>query len=69
MGKIGSIKDVLIKRDGYTSEEAELAVQEAKRELMDMIENDNFSFSDLDTFCEEHFGLEPDYMDELLLGI
>lgn len=59
---VDKIADVLIKRDGYTREEAEQAVRDARNRLMNLIADGEYPFD----FCEEEFGLEPDYLDELI---
>ena len=59
-----SIKEVLMNRDGMTEEEAEELIQEAKDQLACYLED-----GDMDgamDICEEFFGLEPDYIDELM---
>ena len=58
-----SIKSILMRRDGMPSAEADELIREAKEELMERIEEGDFSAEDI---CEEYFGLEPDYLDELL---
>jgi len=59
---VDKIADVLIKRDGYTREEAEREVEVAREELMARIGDGEMPFD----FCEEWFGLEPDYLEELI---
>lgn len=59
-----SIKDILIRRDGNTPEEAEDRIAEAKEALNQYLdEGDTGSAYDI---CEEFFGLEPDYIYELI---
>lgn len=59
-----SIRKVLMERDGLTAEEAEAAIWEAKEALTEYLEaGDLFSAEDI---CAEYFGLEPDYIVELL---
>lgn len=57
-----SIKDVLMERDGMSSEEAEEAVEWAREEFHNRLENGD----DPSDLCEELFSLEPDYLDDLL---
>lgn len=57
-----SIKQVLIERDGMTETEAEELITEATEDLHERIANGEDAFN----ICEEYFGLEPDYLDELL---
>ena len=53
-----------MERDGNTKQEAIDIVNEAKREL-NIILNGEFD-GDPDEICYEHFGLEPDYLMDLL---
>ena len=58
------IKDILMERDGITEEEALDIIAEAKEDLeLCIANNDLFGAEDI---CSEYFGLEPDYLDELL---
>ena len=57
------IKEVLMRRDKMTSEEADELIAEARTELEERIANGNSSADDI---CEEFFGLEPDYVWDLL---
>lgn len=59
-----TIKEILIKRDGITPEEADDLIAEAKEQLNEYIENEDTESAH--NLCEEFFGLEPDYLDELL---
>ena len=59
-----SIKEVLIHRDGMSEEEAERLISEAREELLTRIEEGDFLGAE-DVVCD-YFGLEPDYLDELL---
>ena len=64
MEYVMSIRSVLIKRDGYSPEEADALIAEAKDEMYNRLSNgDMESAYDI---CEEYFGLEPDYLDELI---
>ena len=57
-----SIVEVLMKRDGMTKEDAEELVQQAKEDMQK-----RFALGEMpDDICEEWFGLEPDYIMELL---
>ena len=61
-----SIKEVLMKRDNMTSEEAEALIQEAKNEVNERLESGDMDM-DIDAeICQDYFGLEPDYFMELL---
>ena len=59
-----SIKQILMQRDGISAEEAEELIIEARDDMNYRMEN-----GDIDgayRVCEDHFGLEPDYLDELM---
>jgi len=57
-----SIKQILIERDGLTAEEAEEQIELARVELNNRLGEGAMPFD----ICEEFFGLEPDYLDELI---
>ena len=57
-----SIKQVLMRRDKMTAEEAEDLIREAKRDLLDRLDAGEYP----DDICAEWFGLEPDYIMELI---
>lgn len=57
-----SIKQVLMERDGLTENEAEELITEAKETLEERIAVGEDAYN----ICEEYFGLEPDYIDELI---
>ena len=57
-----TIKEVLMRRDSLTSEEADILIAEARDDLYDRLEKGE----NLEDFCEEWFGLEPDYIDDLI---
>ena len=59
---VDSIASVLVQRDGMDPEEARELVEEARQDLMTRIDAGESPFD----LCEEWFGLEPDYLDELL---
>lgn len=59
-----TIKEVLMERDGISEEEAEELIREAKEALGEYIENGDLESAD--NVCEEFFGLEPDYLFELM---
>jgi hypothetical protein len=58
-----SIKTIIMRRDGMTSQEADDLIAEAREDFYERIEEGDFSAEDI---CEEYFGLEPDYLDEFL---
>jgi hypothetical protein len=59
-----SIAKVLIERDGLTEAEAKERIEEAREALHSYIEAGNLF--DAEEVCSEYFGLEPDYIDELM---
>ena len=59
-----TIKQILMRRDGLTAEEADNAIQAAVNEM-----NEYLAFGDVESayeICSEHFGFEPDYLMELI---
>ena len=63
-----TIKQVLMRRDKMSAEEADELIQEEKEEVARRIEeSDGLEFWDMDAeICSEYFGLEPDYFMELM---
>ena len=58
------ILPVLMERDGMDKEEALELINEAKEALNEIMESgDIFAADDI---CGDFFGLEPDYMDDLI---
>jgi len=57
-----NLKEVLMRRDGLTSEEAEEQISEAREELSRRLEDGEDAYD----ICEEEFGLEPDFLEDLL---
>ena len=57
-----SIKDVLIRRDGMSADEADELISEAKEDLNQRLAEGEMPFD----LCAEWFGLEPDYLEELI---
>lgn len=53
-----SIKQILMRRDKMSAEDAEELINEAKEAVSEG--------QDPEEVCEEYFGLEPDYIWELL---
>ena len=61
---MNKIARVLMKRDGMTYEEANNLIDEAREALQNYLdEGDSFGAENV---CEEFFGLEPDYLYELI---
>jgi hypothetical protein len=58
------IQDVLMNRDGLTLKEANESVKEAKKALRVYLANRDIESAG--NICQEFFGLEPDYIDQLL---
>ena len=57
-----TIKEVLMKRDGITENEADDLIAEVVAELNYRLANNEDAFD----ICQEYLGLEPDYLIELL---
>jgi len=57
-----TIKEVLMKRDGITETEAADLIADAVAELNYRLANNEDAFD----ICQEYFGIEPDYLIELL---
>lgn len=57
-----SIVNVLMEREGLTKKEAESELLYDREELNTRLEQGK----DASNICEEYFGLEPDYLDELI---
>ena len=55
------IKPVLMKRDGFTEQEADNLIAEARADFHKRLEEGDMPFD----ICEEWFGLEPDFLDDL----
>lgn len=60
--KRASIKEVLIARDGMEPEEADELIAECKNDLNVRLAEGEMPYD----ICQEYFGLEPDYLDELI---
>jgi len=59
-----NIKEVLIKRDGMLGDAADELIEEAKEQLTKYLTDGDIDLAE--RICEEYFGLEPDYLDELM---
>ena len=57
-----SLTDVLVERDGISPDEARRQIEAARDELYERIEGGEMPFD----FMQDEFGLEPDYLMELL---
>lgn len=63
---VDGIREVLMRRDRMSAEEADDLIMQARTDLYERLgtgDDDN----DLFDICEEWFGLEPDYLDELIM--
>ena len=61
------IKDVLIKRDGISPETAESIVSEARDYVMQGMASGELTLWDIEDYLSGEFGVEPDYIDDLIL--
>lgn len=59
-----TIKQVIMRRDNLTSEQADELIKEAKKTLHAYLDEDDQESAE--NICEEYFGLEPDYLLELI---
>ena len=59
-----TIKQTLMDRDGISAEHADELIDEARSELQDLINDGDFATAE--DICQYHFGLEPDYLMELV---
>lgn len=57
-----SLKEVLMRRDNMSEAEADDLIEEAKEDLQERLGNGEIP----EDICEEWFGLEPDYIDDLM---
>ena len=57
-----SIKQVLINRDNMSEEEADELISDAREDLNNRLSNGEDAYD----ICEDWFGLEPDYILDLL---
>lgn len=58
------IKQVLMRRDGMSSDDAQNLINECKEQLNEYIENDDMDYAY--NICQDYFGLEPDYLMEIM---
>lgn len=58
-------EQVLMNRDNMRKDEALAEKRRARRELYEMIEN-GASYDDVEAYMAEEFGLEMDYIEELI---
>jgi len=62
---IRTIKQILIDRDGMTEREAEDLINQAKDDLWNRL-NTPADYDNAFDICADWFGLEPDYIMELM---
>ena len=62
-----SLKEILICRDGLTNQEAQQQIDDAK-DLLEQYAANGDMFAAMN-ICEAEFGLEADYLDELMMSI
>lgn len=56
------LRDIIRERNGLTQEEAEKEFKRHQRDLIERIESGEMPFD----YCMEEFGLEPDYLEDLI---
>ena len=61
---IRTIKQVLMDRDGLSATEADSQIDDAREALNDYLEDGDFESAH--DICSEFFGLEPDYLFDLI---
>ena len=59
-----TIKEILMQRDGMSSTEADLDIKLAKETLAEYVEDGDLESAE--DICNEFWGLEPDYLMELM---
>ena len=57
-----TIKDILMRRDGMSEQDALGLIKDAREDMYQRLEEGEMP----EDICTEWFGLEPDYIDELL---
>lgn len=62
-----TIKQILIRRDEMSEDEAAELISAAKEELE--VALDHGSLDEAEDIIMDYFGLEPDYLDELLFDL
>ena len=58
-----TIKQVLMVRDGISAEEADAEIEAAREDLFNRLEDGEMPFD----ICGDWFGLEPDYIEDLIM--
>jgi len=57
-----SIKEILMRRDSLTAQEADKLIEDAKDDMYERLTNGEMP----EDICADWFGLEPDYLEELI---
>ena len=60
--KVSELKRVLMDRDGMTSDQADRKIARAKKAIWSRLN----AGKDCEDFMGDYFGLEPDYLDDIL---
>ncbi len=61
-----SLKQTLIDRDGISEEDARVQIEQAQSDLYDIMDSGG-SLDEAQELIEDVFGLEPDYLEDLLM--
>lgn len=67
MSQRESIKEILIRRDGMDPDDADDLINAAREELLYVMDDEGFSYEEAVQVMADWFGLEPDYLDDLIL--
>ena len=59
-----NIKQILMRRDGLSEKEAEARLEEAREDFHNLLAEGKIT--EAEEICMIHFGLEPDYLEELI---
>ena len=59
-----SLKQTIMQRDGISESEANILIAEARDAMNEYLENGDFDSAE--NICQEYFGLEPDFLMDLL---
>lgn len=59
-----SIKEILMRRDGMSEVDANELIEEAREAMYEYLDDDDMESAE--DICMEYFGLEPDYLMELM---
>jgi methionine synthase II (cobalamin-independent) len=61
---MSTIKQILMKRDGMSEQDANELIEDAKEAFREYLADDDMESAM--HICEEFFGLEPDYLMEIM---